>query len=275
MRLEQGALAVRLLPERGLDVAEFWLDGVQLAWLSGAGFEGEDWGGGLVTTCGLQNVGAPSEGFPLHGLYQRRPAQVLEQTATLVRGRVEDGPFVLERELGLADDSLRIADVTTNAGDRAEPAPLLYHVNIGGPLWAPGGELRVAGLLGTVPRDADAAAGLATWAEPPEPAELPERVFEHCLRPAEGTGSARVANARTGYELHLSWGAEQLPRLHQWVDPRPGYYGFALEPANCSVLGRAADRAAGTLPLLGAGDSRETWLELRAYRSTSKSTWRP
>ena len=63
VRLEASDLAVRLLPERGLDLAEAWLDGVQLAWLSGAGFDGEEWGGGLVTTRGLQNVGAPSRAF--------------------------------------------------------------------------------------------------------------------------------------------------------------------------------------------------------------------
>ena len=264
MRLEAGELAVRLLPERGLDVAEAWLGGVQLAWLSGAGFEGTAWGGGLVTTCGLQNVGAPSEGFPLHGHYHRRPALILEQAATSARARVEDGPFVLERDVLLADGVLRITDVTENVGDGPEPAPLLYHVNIGGPLWAPGGRVGVGELLETVPRDADAAAALETGAEPPEPAELPERVFEHRFLPVEGNGSARVANAETGYRLRVSWGAESLPRLHQWVDPRPGYYGFALEPANCSVLGRAADRAAGTLPVVAAGQSRTTWVEVRA-----------
>ena len=63
MRLEAGDFAVRLLPERGLDLAEAWLDGVQLAWLSGAGFAGAEWGGGLVTTRGLQNVGAGVRGL--------------------------------------------------------------------------------------------------------------------------------------------------------------------------------------------------------------------
>ena len=193
---------------------------------------------------------------------------MIEQGDGFVRGRVEDGPFVLEREVRLGAGWLRIRDVTENVGDAPEPAPLLYHVNLGGPLWAPGGEVGVAELVETMPRDDAAAAGLASWSEPPEPAELPERVFEHRFRPVDGTGSARVRNARTGFELRLSWGAAALPRLHQWVDPRPGYYGFALEPANCSVLGRAADRAAGTLPLLAPGATRETWLELRAERAT-------
>ncbi len=255
MRLEDGDFVVRLLPARGLDVAEAWLGGAQLAWLSGAGFDGPEWGGGLVTTRGLRNVGPASEGFPFHGSYHERSAEVLEHGGALARGRVEDGPFVLEREVRLAPGFLRIRDVTENVGDAPEPAPLLYHVNLGGPLWAPGGEVGVAELLETIPRDDAAEAGLASWSEPPEPAELPEQVFEHRFRPLDGVGSARVRNPRTGFELRLSWGAAELPRLHQWVDPRPGYYGFALEPANCSVLGRAADRAAGTLPLLEPGET--------------------
>ena len=107
MRLEAGDFAVRLLPERRLDLAESWLDGVQLAWLSGAGFDGEEWGGGLVTTRGLQNVGAPSEGFPLHGHYHDQPAEVIERGDGFVRGRVKDGPFVLEREVQVGADWLR------------------------------------------------------------------------------------------------------------------------------------------------------------------------
>ena len=49
-----------------------------------------------------------------------------------------------------------------------------------------------------------------------------------------------------------------LPRLWQWVDPAPGVYALGLEPANCSVLGRAHDRAAGTLPFLAPGEVRTT-----------------
>ncbi|MGZ4280185.1 MAG: DUF4432 family protein, partial [Solirubrobacteraceae bacterium] len=64
----------RLLPDRGLDCFGAWYRGVPLAWVSAVGERGplggrlrdDDWlrgfGGGLVATCGLRNVGAPSEG---------------------------------------------------------------------------------------------------------------------------------------------------------------------------------------------------------------------
>ena len=60
-----GGVDLRVHPARGLDVAAAWFRGVPLAWIAAAGEGGSDasdwraaWGGGLVTTCGLDNVGA-------------------------------------------------------------------------------------------------------------------------------------------------------------------------------------------------------------------------
>ena len=77
----------RLLPDRGLDCFGAWYRGVPLAWVSAVGERGplggrlrdDDWllgfGGGLVATCGLRNVGAPSEGHGLHGEISHQPAR--------------------------------------------------------------------------------------------------------------------------------------------------------------------------------------------------------
>ena len=46
--------------------------------------------------------------------------------------------------------------------------------------------------------------------------------------------------------------------LWQWVDPAPGVYALGIEPANCSVLGRARDRAEGRLPFLAPDQARRT-----------------
>ena len=77
----------RLLPDRGLDCFGAWYRGVPLAWVSAVGERGplggrlrdDDWlrgfGGGLVATCGLRNVGAPSDGHGLHGEISHQPAR--------------------------------------------------------------------------------------------------------------------------------------------------------------------------------------------------------
>jgi hypothetical protein len=233
---------VRLRPERGLDVAEAWFAGRQLAWLSGVGdvpWNGDwraSWGGGLVTTCGLDNVGAPSEGVGLHGTYSSLPAH---------GGVVEDPRGLrVERTIETGDGSLRLVDVTTNVAGVALEAPLLYHVNLGD--WV---ETVESDADEIVPRDADAA--------PHDPAvfergDEPERVWEHV-----GATWARARGAALELEVRSS-----LPRLWQWIDPRLGALG--IEPANCGVLGRAHERAEGRLPTLGPGETRETWLTITA-----------
>lgn len=272
-----GGLDLRLLPDRALDCGAAWFTGVPLAWISEVGEcapldhrpVGQEWrtawGGGMVTTCGLHNVGAPSEGHGLHGEISHKRARdvVVERgdEELVVRGVIDEAPFVLEREwrAGVGTGTATLRDVCRNTGTEPEPAPFLYHVNIGAPLWSVGARV-LADSAGVTPRDADAAAHEDTWDEAPEhrPGD-PERVFEHSLPRGEVTVS------HDGLELRVRWDVGTLPRLHQWVDPGLGALG--IEPANCSVLGRAHDRAEARLPVLAPGEERATWLELRARHS--------
>ena len=285
-----GGIDVRVLPDRGFDIGAAWYAGVPLAWISAVGeraplsaLPGSAWleafGGGLVTTCGLRNVGAASEGHGLHGRFSHLAARSVTVEREVLDGEVlvsaratiaevaALGPQLrLERRIRTRTDRglLELRDTTRNLGPEPEPAPLLYHVNLGAPLVDEGARLELDAVR-TLPRDADAEAGLATLARPGPP--LPgarEIVLEHEVRAgSDGWASARLVNERVGLALTLRWQAGTLPRLHQWVHPAPGTYALALEPANCSVLGRAADRAAGRLPLLAVGEVRTTELEVR------------
>ena len=156
---------------------------------------------------------------------------------------------------------LELVDVTRNLGPEPEAAPLLYHVNLGAPLWSPGATLSLQ-TRATTPRDSDA---VEPWDRALEPlAGARERVFEHDVTAGEdGWCAAAVDSPATGLRLLLRWEAASLPRFHQWVHPAPGIAVLGLEPANCSVLGRAADRAAGRLPVLEPGEERVTRLEVR------------
>ena len=164
---------------------------------------------------------------------------------------------------------VEVSDRTINLGDAPEPAPLLYHVNLGPPLLDDDAEVRIASGR-VLPRDADAAAGLARWSAPGKPERgAAELVFEHEV-PADEHDWCRAAlvNRSLGLEVELSWERGGLPRFHQWLHPASGIYVLGLEPANCSVLGRAADRAEGRLPLLAPGATRVTRLRLRCRRAT-------
>ena len=270
-----GGIDVRLLPDRGLDVGAAWFRGVPLAWISPLGerpplpveeLEGERWReawhGGLVTTCGLSNVGAPSDGHGLHGTYSHRPAADVRversEQSLVVTAVVEDPPFRVERRIAtaLGVGLLRLDDVVVNTSEWTQAAPLLYHVNLGAPLWDEGALLE-SDAAEIVPRDEDARAWVDAWDVPPDPVDgAPERVFEHV-----GATWARLTNPDAAVELTVR---SSLPRLWQWVDPAAGMYALGIEPANCSVLGRTADVDAGRMPLLDPGEARESWLTIEA-----------
>jgi Domain of unknown function (DUF4432) len=259
VRIAHG-FCLRINPHRGLDIGAAWFRGVPIAWVGPAGEGGANdsvwraaWGGGLVTTCGLDNVGAPSEGIGLHGTYTFLPARdvALERSTAgaTVRGTIDDPRGLrVERTIRVEGGSVELADRTTNVSDGRLEAPLLYHVNFGWPFWDAGATV-ASDADDVSPRDDDAAPH--DWSTaPPQPAAMPERVWEHV-----GATGAEVANERLGLRVVLEF---DLPRMWQWIDPAPGVYSLGLEPANCSVLGRAHDRAEGTLPFLEPGQDRRT-----------------
>jgi len=263
-----GGIDLRLHPRRGLDIGAAWFRGTPLAWIASAGENGADleawrdaWGGGLVTTCGLDNVGAPSEGIGLHGTYTFLEAEEV-QTSRSVDGVVcnaivrDSRGLCVERTVrtSVGEGRVELVDRTVNLAEVELEAPLLYHVNLGWPLWDLGSRVETDALEVT-PRDADAAPH--EWSEAPEVVtEQHERVWEHV-----GATRASVTNDHLGLQVTIE---SNLPRLWQWVDPNPGIYVLGLEPANCSVLGRAHDRAAGRLPHLAPGAERTTTLHLTA-----------
>jgi len=278
----QGGIDLRLLPDRGLDAADAWFAGVPLDWRSPVGETAPvayDWmrsfGGGLMVTCGLRNVGVPSEGHPQHGefTFQKAVVEAVERSgdALIVQGRIAEVAALghhLEVERTWRTYTgrglIQLEDVVTNRGRTTEPALQLYHVNLGAPLWTEGAELALDARA-THPRDADAEPYADSFSR--APGVVPganERVFEHEVAPgADGWCSATVRNPRLGLEVEVRWDAATMPRMWQWVHPAPGLGVLGLEPANCSVLGVAHDRAEGRLPELAAGEERRTRLEIR------------
>jgi uncharacterized protein DUF4432 len=279
----QGGIDLRLLSDRGLDAGDAWFGGVPLDWRSPVGETApvaNDWmlsfGGGLMVTCGLRNVGVPSEGHGQHGdfTFQKAVVEAVERSgdAIIVQGRIAEVAALghhLEVERTwrtyAGQGLVQLEDVVTNRGRETEPALQLYHVNLGAPLWSEGAEL-VLDARATYPRDADAEPYADSFNQ--APGIVPgasERVFEHEVAPAaDGWCSATVRHLRLGLEVEVRWDAATMPRMWQWVHPAPGLGVLGLEPANCSVLGVAHDRAEGRLPELAAGEERRSRLEIRA-----------
>lgn len=145
---------------------------------------------------------------------------------------------------------------------------LLYHVNVGYPVVAEGARL-ITPRAEVVPRDDTARAGLDERAVFPAPQDgFTEQVFRHELLDTDATQvSASIVDPAFeptgGIGVSVSWDPRQLPRMWQWRMLGPGMYLTGLEPANCGLGGRAAERDAGTLHELAPGETHRSGISIR------------
>lgn len=286
--------AFTVLLDRGLDIHDASYQGMPLAWQSAGGIsspsffepEGTGWlrnfHGGWLNTCGLTNVGSPGRDefgeYGLHGRISNLPAQLLGcggrwlgdeyelyLEAVLRETSVFGFNLQLTRRLTtrMGETSLQIVDTIENLGDRAAPFMLLYHCNFGFPLLAEGSRL-VMKSKSSRPRDEVAQPGLATHLDMDSPqAGYAEQVFFHEMIPAtDGFATAMLVNDSLQLAGYVSYRQKELPELIQWKQMGSGTYVLGLEPANCMVMGRAAERERGTLRMLAPGESCETVLRL-------------
>ena len=285
--------------DRGMDIVEASFKGLPLAFLAPGGhchpafYEPigfgwlRTWSAGLVTTCGMLNVGPPDEGADifgvggpqgLHGRASHCPAAnvaveeawrdgkfQLSVKGTLREDRMFGEHLRRERSVRaeLGSNHIEIRDRVHNDGFSSVPLMLLYHINLGFPLLSPVAEL-AAVKHEVTPRDETAAQGLARWhlAEHPIPG-VKEQCFLHSLPPGED-GMARIAlrNSAAGLSFEVGYRVAELPHLMQWKMMGQGEYVMGLEPSNNTVSGRHGDEAKGTLRRVEPGQTVETLVTL-------------
>jgi hypothetical protein len=281
-----GGLEFDVHPDRALDIGAATVNGIPLAWISSTGITrpdayepaGRGWlrtfGGGLVTTCGLDSFGPPADDEDgvsgMHGRIGAVSARVSEVTVTpeliTVAGEVrQSGVFqenlLLRRRITsrVGSSSFKIEDTVTNEGETSSPHMVLYHVNLGWPLLDAGTVIDIPAKSVTA-RDPDAVQGFEQRAEIGEPlVGTREQVYIHT---ASTERVARVTNAPRGLAMTLRY-SETLPALFQWKLTATKHDVLGLEPANTPELqGRAAARAGGNLPRLEPGESRSYVIEI-------------
>ncbi len=274
-------LTFTLLPDRGLDIWSAHYNGIPLTWLSpGSPYppdEGLSWlrsfNGGLLTTCGLMHVGPPEtdaqtgEARDLHGRFTRLRAQDLHisrdgydsihLSCKLYEQRLHGEQLEVTRwySLDLGQPTIRLADVVTNLGDEPLPLMVLYHINVGYPLVAPGARLWVPA-EGTYARDEVARAGLNRWYayEAAEPRYAEQVFFHHVKHGRDGLAETVLLNNDFGFSI--GWNAVAMPYLTQWKNTRQGTYINGIEPGNCIPEGQNGARQSGRLDMLQPGQSR-------------------
>jgi hypothetical protein len=292
-------LAFYVSPSRALDISLAEFGGAPLSWSSASGdvhpayydSRGAEWlrtaAGGLLMTCGLSYVGAPGEDegqtFGLHGRVHHIPARHVS-----AKGYWQGDDYLMEisgvvEEMALFGDSWRlsrtirsrlglnrieISDVVENAGFTPANHMILYHFNFGFPLLTEETVVQFPSNV-VVPRDQGISVyGFDQWDSPQ--AGYQERVYYHQDFDTEKVAVTvhnphfpqPGATRTTPLWLRLSYSSRQLPRLVQWKMAGAGTHVLGVEPSNCYVEGRAAERERGTLVTLEPGESRQYDLAL-------------
>lgn len=278
-------------PDRGMDIGEARFKGTPLAWITPNGpvapefYEANglnwlrSWGGGLLTGCGLMNVGGPNcAGGEEHGLHGRLSHTPAGNINTFSRWSDDDsyelkveGDIRISRVFGknllmhrsirtaMGENAIEIEDTVSNEGFRTTPFMLLYHMNFGYPLVDEKTFLEAVEHKVT-PQNAIAAAGFRDWRYADAPAEdFIEQVFYHDI-PAGDDGMAAISmiNPEKKLRLTVSYRTAELPYLVQWKQMGRGEYVMGLEPANCFPEGQENFEKRGLLKLLRPGESVST-----------------
>jgi len=297
-----GGLDFTVLPDRGMDIADFSCRGVNLVYHAAAGIAhpsyydpaGAEWlrvfFGGLLTTCGLTYFGRPGkdgdEDLGLHGRYSALPAvrvsdlsrwegdeYLLELTGVVEEAVIFGDKLRLTRAISsrVGSRSLSVRDSVENFGSRPSPFLILYHMNAGFPLLDETAEL-VTASQSIEPYDQASAAGLPSASRFAAPqAEFGEMNFLHTMIPDQhGFTSAAFVNRGLGLGLGLRFTAATLPYLSEWKMLADVDYVVGIEPVNARIANRAELRAQGTLPMIGPGEVRRMMLEVSALEGAAE-----
>ncbi len=280
-------LALTVAADRGLDIPYASFKGVPVGFSSATGLRSpalyvedgaqgflKQFYAGLLTTCGITYSGSPCEdegrALGLHGPYNNTPASGVvaeafydgDEKKLRFAGSVREasvfGPnMLLSREMTVETERsiIRVRDVVENQSFAPQPVMMVYHINFGYPLLDDGARV-YANLKSVTPRNDIAKANFDKYDHIEAPGVgRPEECFFHTE--PEGEAFAMLNNPKLGIAAIVRYDAAVMPLLCQWKCMQAGNYALGLEPTAAGVLGRAAARAAGELPMLDAGASRE------------------
>lgn len=293
-------LRLTLLPGRGLDIAHAEYKGQALCFRSGTGdvgpsfYEPEGYAwlrgffGGLLATCGLTFVGHP-ENDPeeekvergLHGRVSFLPAKRVaveegwegEDYVVRVRGRMREAVVFganleLTREIvvKLGEKRFVICDRVENLSRTVtSPLMIVYHTNPGFPLVDVGTRFVLASRSVYESVEQRPVNPKAWRVVRPPTTAADDHVYAHDpVADRGGDVHAALINDRLAGGLGLYWRYKksELPILNQWQHFENGTYVTGIEPGNCSVFGRQANRTEGTLQHIAPGEARRFILEM-------------
>ena len=244
---DNGKIRFLLNVSQALDVMQLYHEGQNVSFLSKNAFEAREipfarrFEGGMIYTCGLDNVGR-REGYELHGSLHNTPAEILRATCTeegitveaVIRETALFGQnLALYRKISvpIGAEHFVLEDTLVNEGYTDAEYSLLYHINVGYPLLDEGCEI-VADIA-----DIEA---LGAWAEENEAQLLQIRKptpdeDETCYYLTLNRPEISLANRNVCKKLTVRYSEDTLPCFLLWKSMASGDYALGLEPCTSEV----------------------------------------
>jgi len=287
-----------VMPGRGMDIGWCGFEGMPISYISKAGisapsyFTGvrDQWlqcfPGGMLSTCGLGNVGDYCEDFTeglgrqqfgLHGRISNQCAKnvcvtekwekdifVMEVSGTDTEAQLRGENFSLQRTVTgkLGENHLTVKDVITNEDFLERPYMILYHINFGYPVVDKGSRIIVRSREQFTDTEI-AAKNRAEACRATEPVNgIEEELYFYKTKNYNGQGFAAVVNDRMEAMSYVRYTADTLPYLTEWKMMGEADYVIGLEAGNCIPRGRKYHREKEMIKMLSPGESIVNELEI-------------
>lgn len=293
-----GLLQFTVFPSRCLDIGQASFNGFPFGYVSKSGLRSPEYFvenkgkgfldsfyGGLLTTSGLNNIGADCvvEGreYGVHGEIANIPAEMVskrtfwedddlffEITGLVRHSRFYAEDLVMERRIltSLGSNKLTITDSIENRDFSPVPLMLLYHVNIGFPFLDADSELYTTKIKKSWARTPSAEKGLPNYNRFSDPVDgIEEECFYHLFETDNGYANACLFNPHLGEQgmgFYIKYDTRQLPVFLQWKMMRSREYVCGLNPATTYAEGRKNALDKGQVMFIQPLEKKEFTIEL-------------
>lgn len=289
-------LAYNILLDRGMDIYNAEFKGIPVTFISPVGVTApsfyestyDQWlrsfSGGLLTTCGLTNVGNPckmgNEKHGLHGRISNLPAEkvcinegkneneyIISVSGIVRQAKTNVENIEIHRKIKsvMGKSKIMIEDrIFNNCFDRT-PFMILYHCNFGFPLINEKCRIvvpnqKVESMFPELEWD------VKNYCKIESPKEkYHERVFHFStIKDREDFSYAMIVNDKDNptLALKLKYSAEVLNNLSMWKDLSYGDYVLGIEPCNNRLQGIKSEQESGSIAYLEALEEKSVFIEM-------------
>ena len=240
-----GKLFLSLNVDRCLDIYDLSYAGDNMAYLSAVGLNDYSlatefsarFEGGFLYSCGLENIGAPTENTLTHGTMHHKKCKLTKMEclsqSVIISGiidfSVQFGQKIkIRRTYEITQNNVILTDEFLLSVQKTAQIMQLYHFNFGYPMLDKDVQITFPG-KNVVARNEHAQSGMERKDVFSAPIENFEEQCYICSC-ADDTCQASVENKKLGRKVTFRYSGKSFPKLVEWKSERAGDYALGIEP---------------------------------------------